>query len=96
MKKELQHYLEMSDEQLEKRRKLFSLCIWLTFLSIMMMVGLFCFFHFYVQNYNFSIFFLFCMVCCMSGSLFSRQTLRYIELIQEFKKTNIEHGHRTE
>ena len=86
MKKELQQYLDMPDDKLEKTRKQFTLCLCLALLAIMMMIGLFFFFHFYAKNYNLSIVFLFAMVCCMSGSLFSRQTLRYIELVQELKK----------
>jgi hypothetical protein len=86
MKKEIQQFLDYPDDKLEKIRKQFFLCVWMMFLSLLSVTALFFFSHFYLGNDHLSILLLFAMVCIMSGSLFSRQTLRHIELIQELKK----------
>jgi hypothetical protein len=84
MNKEIQIYLDMSDEKLENMRKLYAISCSLAILAILIVAGLFLYF-IYVQQTTTAILLLFGFAIVLTGSIFSRQTLRYIEVVQEFK-----------
>jgi uncharacterized membrane-anchored protein YitT (DUF2179 family) len=90
--KDLPQYLDMPGDKLARIRKQLSLGLWIMSICFIIVAGMFFFFHLYVKNYRYSILFLFVLLCVMAGSLYSRQTLRYIEIIQELKKKKNDPG----
>ena len=86
MKKEIQQFLDYPDDKLEKMRNMYVLSCCLSVIALLMMTGFFFFFLFLQKNTMMAILFLFVLLTVITGSIFSRQTLRYIEIVQELKQ----------
>ena len=88
--KELKQYFEMSDKKLEEVRKQCLLIRRLMSFGLIFMTCLFLFLDIYLQYHNFSVLILLVIVCLLTVSMTSKQSISNIEIIQEMKKTKIE------